>query len=214
MLANSEKRTAISGSVFFTSQVEGKDVTAPGVLLVQWPDKVRLEAQDPMGNTLFLLIFNAGNFWMYRSDQPEILTGPLKKYPDNTQLMARADLLVSAFLARPVVAGKFTFLENGAERVEGGHRYQIRWDGPTQEIESIVEEIPGTGKTGFFFEDYGTHAGISFPEKIRMTQPLQNHKSRTATIQWRDWQPFVPDAKNLFQIPQQQTFGRKIKALR
>jgi hypothetical protein len=222
VIANIEKRSQISGTLFVTARqgAENKEVTLPAVMLVQWPDKMRLEIQDPVGGTLALFVVNGPDFWFYDKQRPEILTGPLSKLPSSLGVVSGGSEFVRAMLARPPLdQWKNPVLENHtatpfppADLTKMLHA-QIKWSDRIREPEQWFMNKPDGGNDTFDYEDYQTHSGHSFPEKIRVTHVGGNGDLGTATFAWKDWQPFVPQEKNLFQIPQQQRFGRKIKAL-
>ena len=215
MVANTQKRHNISGSVFVTTRINGQDMTAPGVMLVQWPNKIRLELEDAVGSTLGLVVVNDDRFWIYQKDQPEIITGPLSKIPGGLGLLSRAGELIAGVLARPPLEhqGKPTFVEHGIEHRFPAGRRTVTWASASLEPSTYVED-GAEAKTSFLYLDYEARAGVSFPKKIQVIREFPRRESETLTVVWRDWQPFVPEEKKLFQIPQQQTFGRKIKALR
>lgn len=220
VISNSEKRNAISGTLYVTANIGAKSVTAPAVMLVSWPDKFRLEAQDPVGGTLMLLIVNGTEFWLYQKDRPEILTGQLKFLPTPLRMITGGKDIVRAFLARPPLADWKDPVFSGREvrpRVApdlGAARpSKVTWDSRQLEAQTWEQGLSNGSTSEFEYSDFATHAGVSFPEKIRVTHTDADGISETSTFAWRDWQPNVPEEKKLFQIPQQQLFGRKIKAL-
>ena len=81
-----------------------------------------------------------------------------------------------------------------------------------------MNDYKATMATGYaasaaFYEDYEFKSGLHYPTKIRLIGPGPDGKESQILLAWKDWEPSVPAEKKLFQIPQQQTFGRKIKAL-
>jgi outer membrane lipoprotein-sorting protein len=217
VIENTQKRQAISGTVFLTSRLSGqRAVTAPAVVLAQWPDKLRLEIQDPLGSTLALLVLNGDRFWFYRSESAEILTGPLARMSKEIGFLNSAETFLQALLARPVLTGTSgrTFLEHGIEDHLGKAKRTVIWSGRTFQPETVTEESADGTTSKLELADYEVRAGLVFPEKVQLTRTLPKQNPESVTFEWRDWQPFVPEEKKLFQIPQQQTFGRKIKALR
>ncbi|MGZ3695753.1 MAG: hypothetical protein ACXWQO_16760 [Bdellovibrionota bacterium] len=221
MLANTQKRQEISGNLFITAkQGAGKEISMPAVMLVQWPDKIRLEIQDPVGSTLALFVVNGAQFWFYDKQKPEILTGPLKKLPASLGVVSGGAEFVRAMLARPP-------LDEWKDAIVEHHsatpfpptdltKYVyavITWSDRSREPEDWFLNKPDGGNDKFQYEDYQARAGVSFPQKIRVTHVDKGGEIGTAAFAWRDWQPFVPQEKKLFLIPQQQLFGKKIKAL-
>jgi hypothetical protein len=219
-LGHAEKRTGISGTLYVTAKIGAKSITAPAVMLVRWPDKFRLEAQDPVGGTLMLLVVNGSEFWLYQKGRPEILTGQLKFLPAPLRMITGGKDIVRAFLARPpleewknpVLSGREA-RPRAAPDLGAVRPAKVSWDGRQLEPEVWEQTLSNGGKSVFEYDDYATHAGVSFPEKIRVTHTDPDDISQASTFAWRDWQPNVPEEKKLFQIPQQQRFGRKIKAL-
>ncbi len=194
--------------------MQGKSATVPAVLLVDWPDKIRLELQDPVGGTLGILVIEGERFWLFQAKNPEILTGPLRHLPVGLMPRLPAQELVGVLLARPDLAR----LEKG-ERREGravwrekGEAETLLWgrDGDPSEW---TREKSGESTVRAFFADFEAKSGQHFPAKLRLEGPGPDGKTRSILFSWKDWDPSVPKEKKLFQIPQQQTFGRKIKAL-
>ncbi|MFX6334777.1 hypothetical protein ABTF54_19125, partial [Acinetobacter baumannii] len=79
LVRNVEKRSAVSGNLLATTDLDGHSVTTPAVLLVEYPDKVRLELQDPVGGILALLVVNGPKCWLYVHNRPEIFMGPVDR---------------------------------------------------------------------------------------------------------------------------------------
>lgn len=220
VIAHLKSRQEISGTLFVTAKIKGEHVTAPAVMLVQWPDKVRLEIQDPVGSTLALFVVNGTQFWLYQKSLPDILTGPLSRLPAGLGLISQGKEFVRAFLARPPLEEWKNPLIEGhsakprvAPDLGAARPAEVRWSDRLREPEEWVSGHANGTISTFRYEDYQARAGVSFPQKISLTHANSEGFSETASFAWRDWQPFVPQEKKLFQIPQQQLFGRKIKAL-
>lgn len=193
---------------------EGRSATIPAVLLVEWPNKIRLELQDPVGGTLGLLVIQGENFWLYQAKHPEILTGPWKRMPLGLMPALSGSDLVRVFLARPDTQ-RFERGEFSDRKVvvqEKGATETLVWssDGDPEEWR---REGTGTQPVAAFYEDFEAKAGQKFPLKVRLEGPGPDGKLHRVQLQWKDWNAYVPKEKKLFEIPQQQTFGRKIKAL-
>ncbi len=217
---NTEKRSAVSGNLLITSDLKGRSVTAPAVLMVEWPNKLRLELQDPVGGLLTLLVMNDESFWLYESSRAELLTGPVKKLPFGLIPHLSATDLVRIFLARPQLerfrrGAPSGGVESGPGRAlftEQGLRETLTWSESAEPLEwsrTLSDQISESA----FYEDYEAKSGLRYPTKIRLVVPGPEGGERRILLAWRDWDPSVPQRKNLFQIPQQQTFGRKIKVL-
>lgn len=212
---NSEKRTAVSGTVFLTSALSGKSETAPGVLLVQWPDKLRLEVQDPVGSVLALLVVSGSKFWLYRSTHPQVLTGSIENLPSDLKLPFASEDLVRIFLARPdweewKAATKEE--EQFILKIPGGEE-RLRWDRRASEVVEWSQKKSGHPLSKVQYEDYAAKDGALYPEKIRLSRTLDSGKEESILLVWREMETGVPSEKKLFQIEQQPSFGRKIKIL-
>jgi hypothetical protein len=210
---NGAKRDAVSGNLLFTLKDKGKDVTFPAVLLVAFPDKLRLELQDPVGGILVLLVLEGDRFWVYQRDRAEILTGPLKSLPASLQISSFD--AIREFLARPdgdhlarseLRAGEAVF------RGPNGVVETVRWTDGFAEPSEWATRHAGR-ESSARYEDYEFKEGVRYPTKIRLAGSDSAGKHE-ALLVWKDWAPGVPKEKKLFQIPQQETFGRKIKVLR
>jgi hypothetical protein len=202
LIRNSEKRDAVSGNLLVTTELEGKSVTAPAVLLAAFPDRLRLELQDPVGGVLALLVLNGDRFWFYAHDRAEILTGPVRDLPPGLLPRLSAGDIVRFFLARPYADRlRRARLESGMAEFQGE---TVRWDGNLAEPSAW-----SVGDASATYEDYEFRSGLRYPTRIRLAGG-----SRAVTLAWKDWEPSVPGEKKLFQIPQHETFGRKIKELR
>ena len=199
MMKNAAKRSAMSGELLVTSELDGKSVTIPAVLLAQWPDKFRLELQDPVGGMLTLVVVNGGSFWLFERGRKEILTGPLKKIPFPLLPKGGAEDLLRLFLARP-------------DPARGRKGDVLEWDDELREPLAWKRTEAGA-RASAVWEDYEFRDGARYPTKLRLSGPAADGKSREVLLVWKDWQPSVPSEQKLFQIPQQQTFGLKIKAL-
>ncbi len=214
LAANSEKRNAVSGTLLVTSDVNGQSVTVPAVLLAQFPDKLRLEVQDPVGNILALVVVNGSSFWLYESERREILTGSLERIPFPLIPKGSAEDLVRYFLARPYMerVRKGDLSDSRSVFRESPWREVVEWD---SSVEPVLwrRDLNGKNQTLAEYEDYEARDGLHYPTKLRLTGIGGDGKRRQVLLVWKDWQASVPSEQKLFQIPQQQTFGRKIKAL-
>lgn len=194
---------------------DDKNVAAPGILLVSWPDKLHLEIQDPVGGMLALLVMNGDHFWWYSSDQKEITTGKLESMKAVVGLPFEAQDLVRAFLGRPGVekwkAGQI--VEHSSTLQVGSVSEFLEWSDRLNEPTVWKRMFPNGQRIEVLFEDYLDRFGASYPSKVRIASLLKDRRQLTISWVWKDWQPRVPGEKKLFQIPQEQHFGRKIKAL-
>lgn len=201
MLRNSEKRAAISGDLLVTAELDGKSVTIPAVLLAQWPDKFRLELQDPVGGMLALVVVHGESFWLFERERAEILTGPLKKIPFPLLPRGGAEDLLRLFLARPGLEAK------------AGRKDTLEWDEGLREPLKW-KRLEGKQLSSATYEDYEARGGARYPTRLRLAGPGADGKMREVVLVWKEWEPTVPGEQKLFQIPQPQTFGRPIKVLR
>lgn len=212
---NSVRRGAVSGNILFTTDHGGQSVTVPGVLLASFPDKFRLEIQDPVGGMLAIVVVNGERFWLYEQARAEILTGPLASIPFPLLPKGRAEDLVRIFLARPFM----NRVRQG--EIEGGQsvfrsppfRETVAWES-NGEPTLWRRENGGTLQFSAEYEDYEFRSGLRFPTKLSLNGQGGDRKQRQVRLVWKDWEPSVPGDQKLFQIPQVQNFGRKIKVLR
>ncbi len=182
-----------------TTRLDGKSVTVPAVLLALWPNQLRLELQDPVGGMLALVVVNGKEFWLYQRERPYILTGPLGKNPFSLLPRGSAEDLLRIFLARPPIR-------------EQRSSEKITWDEKMQEP-LVWSRKEKRGALSASYEDYEFREGARYPTKLRLSSPGEDGRMQEVILVWKDWKPSVPSGQKLFQIPQQQTFGRKIKAL-
>ncbi len=206
----------MSGTIYLTQTQGEKSLRAPGVLLLRWPDQLRLEVQDPLGSTQVLLIMDGGRFWLYQQNRKENLTGPVAKLlavPEIPNLPFGKNL-AGYFLGRlewerwqkAQVEGNGATLSlgEGAESLEWDESHQLsKW--------SRLAPKPGAAYS-LQYQEFEFRAGTLYPTKIRWQSEGGNKPGQTVSVSWEDWQPSVPE-KNLFQIPPAQDFGRKTKAL-
>lgn len=188
-------------------------MAAPAVLLVSWPDKVRLEVQDPVGSTLALLVVNQGKFWWYSSDQKEITVGKIEKL--GTLGLPFAQDFVRVLLARPDISQWNGAQGAGAKRLrqnQDGSQEVLEWSDRLEEPLVWKRLFPSQEQYAAEYEDYQIRYGASFPGRIRLTQK-KDRRQNVLTWVWKDWAPTVPTQTKLFQIPQEQRYGRKIKVL-
>lgn len=182
-----------------TTRLDGKSVTVPAVLLALWPHQLRLELQDPVGGMLALVVVNGEEFWLFQKERPYILRGPLAKIPFPLLPRGSAEDLLRVFLARPPIR-------------EQRSLEKITWDEKMQEPLAWKREVKG-GAVSASYDDYEFREGARYPTKLRLSSPGSDGGMQEVILVWKDWKPSVPSGQKLFQIPQQQTFGRKIKAL-
>lgn len=188
-------------------------MAAPGLVLAEWPDRLRLEVQDPLGGMLAVLVVDGAKFWWYASDQQEILMGPLERLGEAAGLPFTGKDLVRAFLARPEIerwsSGR---MSDAHEAVSGDGKETLAWSDRLNEPLLWTRELPSR-RIVVHYEDYANRFGASLPEKVRLESVRGKDREHTISWVWRDWQPVVNNGKKLFQIPQEQHFGRKIKVL-
>lgn len=209
-----EARREASGSGSISWISKEKNIAAPAVLLVSWPDRLRLEIQDPLGGVLALLILNGDQFWWYASDQKEILSGKAAKMREAMNLPFGSQDLIRAFLGRPDVAKwKGAAIGNSARLTGPDSEEYLAWSDRLNEPTEWRQVFSSGQKIHVSFEDYLIGFGASYPSKVRMESWRKDRRELTISWVWKDWQPQVSDEKKFFQIPQEQHFGRPIKAL-
>jgi len=211
---NSSQRQAISGNLLITSEHNGSSVTLPAVLLAQYPDKFRLELQDPVGGLIALVVVNGDRFWLYQKERKEINTGPVKKIPFPLLPRSSAEDLVRIFLAKPYI-DRIIRSEISDDRSifeAANSRETVAWASNHEPILWTLEK-KGKKQSSAIYEDYEMKSGIRFPTKLKISGVGEDGRYRSALLVWKDWDASVPSEQKLFQIPQPQTFGRKIKVL-
>lgn len=215
MRANAEKRSVISGSGFFSWKDKQTNIAAPGVLLVSWPDRLRLEVQDPIGGTQALLVVNGESFWWYSAQEKEIFTGRVARLQQALGFSFMAQDLVQAFLAR----SDFSLNWMGddcsycVQAVEKGLRQRLYWSDRLNEVVEWEKNFSGRRRGVVSWEDFMLRLGVSFPRKTRLDSYVNGELEQSISWVWNEWQPSLVNDKNLFEIPQKERFGRKIKIL-
>lgn len=188
-------------------------------MLAEFPDKLRLEIQDPVGGILGLLVLNGDRAWLYLHDRPEIYTGPAERLPLGLFPRMKPEELVRIFLARPYAEHlRHSDLANDRATYHSGDLLEtVLWSDSLAEPGEWRQARVGKGGSSALYEDYAFHAGVRYPTKIKLAVKDAQDNERDLTLVWKDWEASVPQSdpkgKKLFQIPQQETFGRKIKAL-
>lgn len=195
--------------MLLTHTQRGRAVTTPAILLVAAPDRLRLELQDPVGSLLGLLVIKGDQFWLYRHDARENLTGPLARLPADLGLPFRAEDLARVILARPYFE-RFAGSAANAGAVEKNGE-TLRWSTDPLEPREWTRREPNVGLFGATYEEYESRSGTRFPTRVKLREEATQ---REVLVAWKDWEPSVPKDEKLFQIPQQQQFGRPTKALR
>ncbi len=195
------------GSVKFTQETDSGSITLPGTLLLAWPDRARLEVQDPFGGVQLLLILDQGKFWMYRSDWKENLQGQVKEFPLLSSLPVRGEDFLPVFLARP----KLTDWRAEEDFFESPRKEKVYWDSRYQ-VERWVHPLRDQQQAEVRYGEWVSKSGTLFPTKIsfRWTAP---GKSRSVQLQWDEWSAESSPRAELFQIPPKQSFGKTTKAL-
>lgn len=201
----------MAGTIRITQAENGKSLTAPGVLLLQWPDKLRLEVQDPVGSTLFLLVIEGGRFWLYNQERKENLSGPVKSLPTGVSLPFNSEDLVRVLLARPRLEAftRAVVKANSAEATTGKTKEFLRWDASRYQPEEWSREPAGQAAVTARYEEFAAKGGVLYPTKIRLNRENQ----RSALVVWDEWETTIDGEKKLFQIPPSRQFGRPTKAL-
>jgi hypothetical protein len=201
------KRKVRSGTVFFEAKREGSQpIRAPGILIVQWPDSIRLELEDPIGGVQALFLSQGGRFWWYRADAPSIVTGPVASLPETLGLATSPAELVAAFLARPTPSGN------------GSGLWQQTSRGFWESGKDLLEEEAGQpltwtrkGEWKVTFSHWEAQGGLRWPKRTHIADLRPGE--REWQVEWREWEGELPPSKNPFLFPSEGTFGRPIKVL-
>lgn len=192
ILTRQEKRTKVSGTGFVSFSMNGKSTAAPGVLLVEWPDRLRLEIQDPIGSILALLIVNGDSFWWENRETKEALTGKVN-HPELEKLLpfpVNPKFLIPGIMGRPNLEDEINISAYWKEVIH----WKLKNDADV------------------FFEDYAMRLGVQYPTVIRM---LSGNKEEQKKLewQWKDWQPEQKIKEKNFQIPLEASKNLKLKKL-
>lgn len=194
--SDAAKRERVSGSGSITWRGPGANAAAAGVLVLEWPDKLFLEVQDPLGARQALLIINGERFWWESAEETRAVTGRLNHSEVRRilPLPIQAADLVQALLARP---------EPGASG--------LSWSRRESEPEEWKREDGRGGKAWVRYQAYEVRQGLRFPTEIR----LEAEGRARDTVVWRytDWQPRLPRIDNVFQIPPKQSIVTRYKTL-
>lgn len=197
-----------------TQTRNGKSITVPGVLLVGWPDRLRLEVQDPVGSLLALLVVNGDRFWLYQQDRKENLTGPLQLLPRGAFPQISHEEILRLFLAKPDLEPfkDARVTDSTATTTVAKVRQSLTWARKGAELTAWKFDFPDGASASVEYEDYSFRSGAHYPTKIRFSRN-EGDRENAVQILWNEWESLVPKEKKLFQIPQEQQFGRPTKAL-
>jgi hypothetical protein len=165
------KRDQIAGNGSISIVSPHDNIAAAAVLAVQSPDRVRLEIQDPVGNTLGLLIIHGERFFWQREGRAWI--GRLS-HPKVAQILPfafrRGEDLVAALLAQP--------LNNTVKD----------WD--RQKGEPLSAEFAGLHGRAvqIEWEDYQFKKTAEVPRLVRMIFSADER----VVWRWADWESQLP----------------------
>lgn len=180
---------------------------------MEWPDKLRLEVQDPVGSMLALLIVNGDRFWLYQQDRKENLTGPLSRLPGVVLPAMSPQDLLRIFLARPDLAPFAAGVRGDSSataQVKDG-RQALSWQGNLLTKWEFM--AAGGASSSVEYQGYEFRSGAHYPSKIHLERKAPGQQEESVLLLWNDWEASVPKEKKLFHLPPQQQFGRPTKAL-
>lgn len=212
----SRKQISGSGSIAWVSQNPKRNIAAAGVLLIESPDRLRLEVQDPLGNILALLVVNGDRLWWFSNEEKAIT---MARGNGLAQLLAfpiTGAEFVRAWLARPSLDG-FAWSDEGEgetvfARTHRGRTERLVWLNRTEEPEQWVRAYSANSELRVDYDDYAMHGGVEFPETVRITVLIDGKEENSLLWNWRDWRATVPDRPELFQIPQPNPERRPVKS--
>ncbi len=209
---NSFKRTKISGngSIAWRSDSPKRNLAAAAILLVQWPDKLRMEVNDPIGNRLALLVVNGEEAWWESEGQAVIHSKHGLKPLLNLPYSGRD--LVKVFLARPEFKGFSLSDEGEGELVFLRGQEKLVVNGRLADPELWTVLLEGGQSLRVDFEDYLTRSGVDIPGTMRLTWTVPGQQNNSLLWAWRDWEPSLPDNPTLFQIPKSASHGQAVKS--
>lgn len=204
--ANSDKRILASGTGNVAWRSPKRSIAAAGVLAIEFPTRLRLEVQDPVGGMIALLVLNDGKFWSYLEEKGEAVTGATTDpgFRSLVPLPLGADDLVRVLLAKPhLPLDRWTYASSHSGKIvrEDGRVDFFDWD-PSQE--QLRQWRLDLGKGQFVradYSDYRIRGGIAYPQRIELRW-LEGERERFRLVwTWSDLATYLPQVSNIFAVP-------------
>ena len=176
--------------------------------MIDWPDRMRMEVQDPLGGMVALLVLNGDDFWTYNEEEGVAWIGDMTQPKVNRvlPLPLNSEQYLRILLARPKLEEaevKYTKEPNSAWLGYPGksRRDFLRWD-PTNE-QPMLWRIE-FGKWYYIevkYSDYKDRAGVPYPTKIQIRYVKQDRTRLILVWRWQELRTFLPRISDVFEIP-------------
>ncbi len=201
---STQKRKESSGTIFVNWKNSKKNITATGILLLRWPDKLQLELQNPLGQTLAYLVLNGDKFWWYQNKKVQTgnITSPERQLP--IPLSSRT--LLQALLARPGINKSYIWkgIKNSNEVMlypGTTNQERLRWNSALKEPTQWRKKLTSTSRLITHYSNYQVHSGIRFPMHIKLQILQKKRKVLTINWYWEEISNFISPKSKPFTIP-------------
>lgn len=205
-----KKRTKASGAGSVVWKSKARNIGARGVLILDWPSRLRLEVQDPLGGMVAFLVIAEDEFWSYREEAGIAWRGSIGASESKRLLpipMSGEDYLRVLLARPPVEAAQVKYVSNQSnsaqltyaefpERVD-----YLEWDLANEEPVRWILEWKDTRKVEVFYSDYRPVAGTRFPGKISILYSVGDIERLQLIWRWSDLEAYLPKVGDLFTIP-------------
>jgi hypothetical protein len=173
--------------------------------VVDWPNGLRLEVQNPLGGTVAFVVIDQTDFWSYSEEEGIAWRGRVNAESSRRFLpipLVPQDFF-RALLARPdlegVQPGKKEFSLDLSLK---GKQQTMIWDPMNDQL--TLWRIEAKGKEAYVeaeYSDYFLKSGQGFPRRVRLSY-FQNGKENFRLVwQWHDLETYLPAISNPFSIP-------------
>lgn len=190
------------------------NIAAQGVLIIEGPERMRLEIQDPVGGTQALLILNGERFFWFMAEAAHNWAGPVAKLHKVATVSLSGEQLVRVLLGSPNLSGFVS-------KSEG------EWE---KETEVAKEHIfaNSSGELGVWniakkntawtmhasYENYAVRSGVSVPY-LTQIELLESNKLKSRFVwKWNDFRFEGATNDALLRIPSGAFLGKPTKVLR
>lgn len=216
-LEMSAKRHSYAGSGDIRWRSQKDSVTAPASLFVQYPDKIRLEVEDPFGSLQALLILNGNTFFWYEAGKKRAFRADVRN--NNVQRLLTFPFIsedfVRVMLARPTLAKEAKL---SADRTEflaesANVRYSFRID-PQFAVLTRWQLLQPNRLVLAEYEEYERFAdSVLAPLVTKLTLHEKAKVQAELVFRWQELDINTPLQEKMFQIPQQRFQNLPVKSL-
>ncbi len=203
----------MSGTGFISWKTKQENIAAPGVLILEAPDRLRLEVQDPAGGVHALLILNGTRFFWFSAKDPTNLVGPVSRLRAITSVALSGEYLVRALSAN-ILPNGFRPIDNGWERGRGGVVEKVSETSAGDLEEWSAENLENGWRVNASYEDYAVRFGVSVPQVIKVALFERGQFKSALTWKWTDLRFEGAADDKLLQIPSGRAFGKLTKQLK